>query len=52
MFFFLFNFLELLFNAKTIPVKTENVLRHEKYSDNSENSRKISRDSLGHKQSK
>jgi hypothetical protein len=30
----------------------ENVLKHEKYSENSKNSRKIPGDTLGHEQSK
>jgi hypothetical protein len=42
-----------IFSAKANSRKIlENVLRHEKYSKNSQNSRKIPRDALGHEQSK
>jgi hypothetical protein len=58
--FFLFNFPKLLFNAKTISERLKMFLRHEnsitlkplKYSDHSENSKKIPRERLGHEESK
>jgi hypothetical protein len=45
-------FLKLLFNVQTIPDNLVIVLKHQKYSENSKNLRKIPRDTLGHEQSK
>jgi hypothetical protein len=48
-----FRFFLNIFGEKQIPEKIlEKVLRHEKYSENLENFRKIPRDRLRHEQSK
>jgi hypothetical protein len=50
---FAFLFFRIYFQCETISEKqSRNCLKHEKYSENHKNSRKIPRDRLGHEQSK